>query len=142
VRVRKDAKIELISRVPLLAACSKNELGRIANLADLIDLAIGETLMREGEFGSEFFILVDGTARVSRGGRALRDLAAGDWAGEIALVSNVRRTATVVATSPLRALVLTRSGFSDLMVWADGRPTFRLFARVTVMRSTRFGGLA
>jgi CRP-like cAMP-binding protein len=92
VRARKDAKIELISRVPLLAACSKNELGRIANLADLIDLATGETLMREGEFGSEFFILVDGTARVSRRGRKLRDLAAGDWAGEIALVSNVRHT--------------------------------------------------
>ena len=53
--------------------------------------------------------------RVSRGGRKLRDLTAGDWIGEIALISNVPRTATVLTTSPLQALVLTRSGFSGLM---------------------------
>ena len=115
MRFRKDAKIELISRVPLLSACSKKELGMIASLADLIELPEGKTLITEGEHGSEFFILVDGTVRVSRGGRKLRDLTAGDWIGEIALISNVPRTATVLTTSPLQALVLTRSGFSGLM---------------------------
>jgi CRP/FNR family transcriptional regulator, cyclic AMP receptor protein len=115
MRLRKDAKVELISRVPLFAGCSKRELGMIANLADLIDLPEGKTLMREGELGWEFFILVDGTVRVSRGGRNHRDLAGGDWVGEIALVANVPRTATVVTTSPLRTLVLTRGGFSQLM---------------------------
>ncbi len=115
MRLRKDARVELLSRVPLLAGCSKKELGMIANLADLIELPEGKTLMREGELGLEFFVLVDGTVRVSRGGRGHRDLAAGDWVGEIALIANVPRTATVVTTSPLRALVLTRRGFSQLM---------------------------
>lgn len=87
----------------------------IASLADLIELPEGKTLIKEGEFGSEFFVLVDGTVRVSRGERKLRDLAAGDWVGEIALIANVPRTATVVTTSPLRALVLTRGGFAELI---------------------------
>jgi CRP-like cAMP-binding protein len=112
---RKDAKVELISRVPLLAGCSKSELGRIASLADLVDFAQGDKLMQEGTSGSEFFILVEGTARVTRRGRKLADLGAGGWVGEIALISTVPRTATVVATSPLQTLVLTRRGFSDLV---------------------------
>jgi CRP-like cAMP-binding protein len=115
MRFRKDAKIELISKVPLLAGCSKSELGRIAALADLVEFRDGETLMREGDIGSEFFILVQGSARVTRRGRKLADLEGGGWVGEIALISNVRRTATVVATSPLQTLVLTRTGFSDLI---------------------------
>jgi CRP/FNR family transcriptional regulator, cyclic AMP receptor protein len=115
MRLRKDAKVDLISRVPLLAGCSKKELGMIANLADLIERPEGKTLIKEGEFGSEFFILVDGTARVSRSGRKLRDLSAGEWVGEIALIANVPRTATVITTSPLQALVLTRGAFSGLI---------------------------
>jgi CRP/FNR family transcriptional regulator, cyclic AMP receptor protein len=63
----------------------------------------------------EFFVIVDGWARVTRRGRKLAELGAGDWFGEIALLSNVQRTATVVAGSPLQALVLTRSGLSALI---------------------------
>ena len=59
--------------------------------------------------------LIDGTVSVSRDGRKLRELAAGEWVGEVALISNVPRTATVVTTSPIRALVMTRGGFSQLM---------------------------
>jgi CRP/FNR family cyclic AMP-dependent transcriptional regulator len=115
VRLHKDAKVELISRVPLFARCSKKELRMIANLADQIEWPEGKTLIKEGRPGSEFFILIEGTASVSQGGSKLRDLLAGDWAGEIALISDVPRTATVVATSPIRALVMTRGGFSQLM---------------------------
>lgn len=115
MRLHKDAKVELISRVPLFARCSKKELRMIANLADQIEWPEGKTLIKEGRPGSEFFILIEGTASVSQGGSKLRDLLAGDWAGEIALISDVPRTATVVATSPIRALVMTRGGFSQLM---------------------------
>jgi CRP/FNR family cyclic AMP-dependent transcriptional regulator len=115
VRLHKDAKVELISRVPLFARCSKKELRMIANLADQIEWPEGKALIKEGRPGSEFFILIEGTASVSQGGSKLRDLLAGDWAGEIALISDVPRTATVVATSPIRALVMTRGGFSQLM---------------------------
>lgn len=115
MRLHKDAKVELISRVPLFGRCSKKELRMIANLADQIEWPEGKALIKEGRPGSEFFILIEGTASVSQGGSKLRDLLAGDWAGEIALISDVPRTATVVATSPIRALVMTRGGFSQLM---------------------------
>jgi CRP/FNR family cyclic AMP-dependent transcriptional regulator len=115
VPFRKDRKIELLSRVPLLARCSKSELGRVANLADLVDFGEGETLMKEGTRGVEFFVIVDGRARVTRGGRELAVLESGDWVGEIALLCDTPRTATVVAGSPLQALVLTRPGLTSLM---------------------------
>jgi CRP-like cAMP-binding protein len=115
VRFRKDQKVALLSRVPLLAHCSKSELARIATLSDLVDFRTGEILMAEGKRGAEFFVIVDGSARVSRGGRKLAELNAGDWVGEIALLSDVPRTATVVASSPLQTLVLTRSGLSSLI---------------------------
>jgi len=115
VRLRRDAKVDLISRVPLFAGCSKKELVTIANLADQIEWPEGKTVIREGSSGSEFFLLIEGTMSVSRGDRKLRDLEAGEWAGEIALITNAPRTATVVTTSPVRALVLTRGGFSDLI---------------------------
>ena len=115
MRLHKDAKVELISRVPLFARCSKKELRMIANLADQIEWPEGKTLIQEGRLGSEFFVLIEGTASVSQGGSKLRDLAAGDWVGEIALISDVPRTATVVATSAIHALVMTRGSFSQLM---------------------------
>ena len=115
MRFRKDAKVDLLSRVPLFARCSKKELRVIANLADVIEKTEGKTLIKEGRLGGEFFILIDGSVRVSRGGRKLRDLAAGDWVGEIALIAKVPRTATVVTTSPIQALVLSPRGFSQLI---------------------------
>lgn len=115
MRLHKDAKVDLISRVPLFATCSRKELRLIANLADQVDWREGKTVIQEGRAGSEFFLLIEGTVSVSRDGERLRDLAAGEWVGEIALVSNVPRTATVVTTSPVRALVLTRGGFLQLV---------------------------
>ena len=65
MRLHKDAKVELISRVPLFARCSKQELRVIANLADQIEWPEGKTLIKEGRLGSEFFILIEGTVSVS-----------------------------------------------------------------------------
>jgi CRP/FNR family transcriptional regulator, cyclic AMP receptor protein len=115
MRFHKDTKIELLSRVPLLSRCSKRELSRIAALADLVDFQEGRTLMKEGSRGAEFFVLVDGSATVTKAGKKLAELGPGDWVGEIALLSDVPRTATVVASSPLQTLVLTRQGLSALI---------------------------
>ena len=115
MRLHKNAKVELLKAVPLFAACSKAELQRIASLADELDLAEGATLIREGERGREFLVVVGGSVRVTRRGRKLRDLGAGDFIGEIALVSDVPRTATVTATSPVRLLVITDREFRQLI---------------------------
>jgi CRP/FNR family transcriptional regulator, cyclic AMP receptor protein len=113
--LRKNAKVELIKRVPLFAHCSKKELGLVAQIADEIDLAEGKTLMREGDRGREFFVLVEGNADVRRRNRKVNTLAKGDFFGEIALVSQRPRTATVTTTSPVRALVVTEQSFRSLL---------------------------
>lgn len=113
--LRKNVKIQLLSGVPLFQGCSKRDLGEIALVADELDLAEGRTIIREGERGREFFVIVEGTAKVTRRGRKLRELGPGDWAGEIALISAVPRTASVVATSPLRVLVVTDGAFGALL---------------------------
>jgi CRP/FNR family transcriptional regulator, cyclic AMP receptor protein len=113
--LRKNAKIELIKRVPLFSHCSKKELGLVAQIADEIDLPEGKTLMREGDRGREFFVLVEGSADVRRRNRKVNTLGGGDFFGEIALVSQRPRTATVTTSSPVRALVVTEQSFRSLL---------------------------
>ena len=115
MRLGKDKKVELISRVPLFAKCSKRDLQKIASVADEIDLPEGRQLTREGERGREFFVLLDGGAEVRQKGRKLRTLGNGDFLGEIALVSKTPRTATVTTTAPTRALVITDQAFGSLV---------------------------
>jgi CRP/FNR family transcriptional regulator, cyclic AMP receptor protein len=113
--LRKNTKVELIKRVPLFSHCSKKELGLIARIADEIDLPEGKTLMREGDRGREFFVLVEGSAEVRQGKRKVSTLGGGDFFGEIALVSQRPRTATVTTTSPARTLVVTEQSFRSLL---------------------------
>ena len=113
--LRKNRKVELLAAVPLFAGCSKRELGEIALVADEIFLPDGETLIREGERGREFLVIESGTVRVMRDGRALTELGAGEWVGEISLVAGTPRTATVVAASPVRLLVISDRAFQALL---------------------------
>ena len=113
--LRKNAKIELLKRVPLFERCSQSELGQIAMLADELDLPSSRDLTREGASGFEFIILVEGEADVVRGVRVVNELGPGDFVGEIALVSGKPRTATVRTRGPARVLVITASGFRTLM---------------------------
>jgi CRP-like cAMP-binding protein len=115
VRLGKDAKTKEIARVPLFCRCSKRELGLIAGIADEIDLKAGKVLTKEGEPGREFFVLVDGKVEVRQGGRKRDILEAGDFFGEIALVSRSPRTATVTASTPVRALVIRDQEFRALL---------------------------
>jgi CRP/FNR family cyclic AMP-dependent transcriptional regulator len=113
--LRKDAKVKLVSKVPLFSGLSRQELGLVASIADEIDLKKGKVLIREGERGREFFVLLEGEADVAKDGRVINQLSAGDFFGEIALVSEGPRTATVRTTSPCALLVLTASAFWGLV---------------------------
>jgi CRP/FNR family cyclic AMP-dependent transcriptional regulator len=113
--LRRNAKIELLKGVPLFAHCSKKELNEVALVADEIDMPEQKTLTSEGDPGREFFVLIEGTADVRRKGRKVNAMGPGDFFGEIALVSDRPRTATVVATSPARLLVVTDRAFRELM---------------------------
>jgi CRP/FNR family transcriptional regulator, cyclic AMP receptor protein len=115
MRLRKDAKVELIGRVPLFAGCSRSELTKVAQLADELSLAEGKELTREGTPGREFFVIVDGAAVVRRKGRKVAEMGSGDFLGEIALLANVPRSATVVTTKESRVLVITDRAFRSLL---------------------------
>jgi CRP-like cAMP-binding protein len=113
--LRKDAKVKLVSKVPLFGGLSKQQLGQIASIADEIDLRRGKVLTREGERGREFFVLLEGEAEVRRKGKKLATRRAGEFFGEIALVSDRPRVATVTATTPVRALVIRDTDFRGLV---------------------------
>lgn len=115
MRLKKNAKVDLIAGVPLFAGCSKAELNQLVSITDELDLPEGATLIREDERGREFLVIVDGTVKVTQKGRTVNELGPGSWVGEISLIADVPRTATVVATSPVRLLVITERAFQQLI---------------------------
>jgi CRP-like cAMP-binding protein len=115
VLLRKDAKAELLGRIPLFARCSKRELAEVAGVADELRVPEGRTLTTEGKHDRDLVVIVEGAAEVRRGGRTIATLGGGDFLGEIALVTARPRTATVTTTAPSRLLVITERDFSDLM---------------------------
>lgn len=115
MRLRKNAKVELIKRVPLFSELGRRELNEVAGIADEIDLREGTELTKEGSPGREFFVLIDGTADVKKGSRRVNRLGPGDFFGEISLIRRSPRTATVLASSPVRALVITDRSFASLL---------------------------
>ena len=113
--LRRDAKVELLKKVPLFADCSKAELRALAKTADELDLREGTVMTREGRPGREFFVLVDGSALVTKKGKKVAELKGGDWFGEIALLTDTPRTATVTATSAVDVLVITDRRFKTVV---------------------------
>ena len=113
--LRKNKKIELLRRMPLFAQFSGRELAEVAMVADELDVRAGKELTKQGRPGREFFVLVDGEADVLRDGRRVFSLAPGDFFGEIALIARRPRTATVVARTPARVLVVTDRAFRALL---------------------------
>jgi CRP-like cAMP-binding protein len=120
VRLRKNAKLELLRRVPLFRELSKRDLEEVAKIADELDFKEGKSLTTEGAAGREFFVIVEGTAEVTRGQRKLRTLSDGDFFGEISLITRLPRTATVTTASPVRALVVTDRSFRSLLEHQPG----------------------
>ena len=114
--LRKDAKIELIRKVPIFSQCRKKDLAAVAALADVVDVPGGAELVTEGHAGAhEFMIIVEGAAEVRRGGRKVAALGPGEFFGEIALIGGGPRTATVKTTAPSVLLVVTNRPFRALL---------------------------
>ena len=103
-----------LKEVPFFKSLGKKELKAVAQQTDELDVKAGKELATEGDFGHEFFIIQSGTAEVIRHGEHVADLGPGDFFGEMALLDEDRRTATVRATSPMSVIVMTRQDFRAL----------------------------
>lgn len=114
MRLRKNTKLALLKSVPLFSRCSKAELEAIGLIADELDVPEGRDLTVEGEAGREFVILVEGSADVRKKGRRINRLGSGDFFGEIALLTDTPRTATVTTTAPSEILVVDHRAFRRL----------------------------
>ncbi|HEX4190295.1 MAG TPA: cyclic nucleotide-binding domain-containing protein [Marmoricola sp.] len=115
MRLHKDAKAELIRSLPLFAGCTSSEVAEVAAIADEIDLAAGRQLATENAEGGEFVVIIEGTATVTKGDEVINTMGAGDFFGEIALVRGGPRTASVVAQTPVHALVISAHSFRTLI---------------------------
>ena len=115
----QDVKIDALKRAPLFEGLSKAELRELTRVTEDISFDAGTVLCREGDFGSEFFAIVDGTVGVTRRGKTVSTRGAVDFFGEIALLTDAKRTATVTAKTPLRCFVLTKRDFRRVL---DGNP--------------------
>lgn len=104
-----------VESIPLFEGVRRRRLGEVARLLDEVAVAPGRALTREGELGREFFVIVEGSAEVRRGDRLVGTLGPGDFCGELALLVGPTRSATVVATAPLRLLVAGRREFGALV---------------------------
>ena len=112
---RRDAFIDHLQQVPLFAACSRKDLQLVARRAEDVRVPSGKALVTEGETGHEFFVILDGTARVSRQGRKIAALGPGDSFGELALLEKAPRNASVIADSDMELVVLGQREFGGLL---------------------------
>ena len=110
-----DTKADALGQCPFFAELSRNELIDLAKATEDMEVDEGKALTREGESGREFFVIIDGEVSVTKDGSEIRRMGPGDFFGEIALIEDMPRTATVTAATPLRFFVLTRQSFRSLL---------------------------
>lgn len=110
-----DQKLALLAKVPLLAGMDRKDLEHVGRLCEEVDIVAGKLVARQGDRATEFFVIVDGHVRVDRDGEHLRDMGPGDFFGELAMLGNIPRTATVTTTTPCRFLVLGSREFNSLL---------------------------
>ncbi len=111
----QDTKVQALKRAPLFEGLSRKELVLLARVTEDLEVPAGKALCREGETGQEFFVIVEGTTDVTSKGKRVATRGDGDFVGEIALLEDTKRTATVTAKTPLRLFVLTRQDFRRLV---------------------------
>jgi CRP/FNR family cyclic AMP-dependent transcriptional regulator len=131
--VARDEKLDLLRTIPLFAGLGRRHIERLGQLCDEVDLPAGHVLMRQGESGDEAMIMVEGRARVERDGRLVAERTNG-VIGEIALLAEGPRTATVTLTEPSRLLVIGHREFHAVM---DEMPEVRLAVLSELARRIR-----
>jgi len=103
------------ARVPIFKACSRDELMRVARVTRIREHLDGDVVIHEGAKGRDFFVILEGSVKVARGGAEVATLERGDFFGELALFDPAPRNATVTAVGKVRLAVLTQPEFHDVL---------------------------
>ena len=114
---------DTLRAIPLFEGMTDRSIEAISQLAAPVAFDAGSTMLREGDPGDSFLIILHGSASVAQAGATIRTLGAGDFLGEVSLLDGGRRTATVMATTDVQGLIIDRAGFQRLM---DDFPVVRL----------------
>ena len=117
----RDALADLFQQIPLFAGCTKKDLKLVLSQAERVNVRPGQVLISEGQTGREFFMVLDGTATVSRRGRKVTTLGPGQSFGELALLDPAPRNATVTASTDMELVVLGQREFAKIV---DATPGF------------------
>jgi CRP-like cAMP-binding protein len=133
---RQESTDERLARIPLFEGLSKKQLSQVSSLMTPLDLKAGKVLARQGEIGREFLILLEGQVEVARDGKIIAVRGPGDFIGEIALLDNRPRTATVTARTDVVVEVLNRGEFASLLAEAP-----ELSAQVMATMARRLAAL-
>jgi CRP/FNR family cyclic AMP-dependent transcriptional regulator len=134
----QDTKVEALKRAPLFEGLSRKELVQLARVSEDVEVPPGKVLCKEGQLGREFFVIVDGEVEVTRDGKRVATRTGGEFFGEIALLEDIPRTATVTAKTPLRFFVLTRKDFRHLV--NENRNVERKVLRALARRIVELSG--
>ncbi len=111
----RDTRIRHLQRVPLFNGFTEDELRRVAELSRIVEAPAGTVITRVGEPGDSFFVIIDGTVAVQTSAGTGSRLQPGDFFGEMSLLDGEPRSATILATTDLRLLVVDRSHFWRLL---------------------------
>jgi CRP-like cAMP-binding protein len=121
-----DERVEMLRKVWLFSECTDSELEHIAALAERRSVEADAEIIRQGDPGDEFFIVIEGQAVATVDGDPLEVLSPGSFFGEISLLDAGERLATVTAKTPLDVLVLNRDHFNQMLEEAMPEVTPRL----------------
>jgi CRP/FNR family cyclic AMP-dependent transcriptional regulator len=113
--MRAGDPLEKLRSVPLFAQLSKKDLRAVLQTGREVEFPAGATIAAEGSAASDFYLILEGTARVLVGGRPKRTLHSGDYFGEMSVLDGGPRTATISAVSPVSTLRLNRRAFRSLL---------------------------
>lgn len=113
--VAKDTYLDHLAEVPLFSAASRRDLQKISRASDEVAVKTGRVLVDEGRPGHEFFLILEGTASVRRKNRKVAELGPGQYFGELSLLDRGPRTATVVADTDMKILVLGQREFLGVL---------------------------
>jgi CRP/FNR family cyclic AMP-dependent transcriptional regulator len=113
--VAKPKHDVLLEAIPLFAGLSKRQLKKVAAIGEIVEYLGGASVVREGDIGDSFFVVLSGQGKVTVNGRVVHRVLPGDHFGEVSLLDGGPRTASVVAETPMNLLMIARAGFNKIL---------------------------